>query len=145
MKADQYTSDELLSKLENVDAILDGHTHLVYNTTSKDKNNKDIDISQAGTKLQSIGKLIIKSNGTITSEIIEDPPEPSNKTNAIKLNRGKKDIWVDKDMNAFLNDKFKAYEEDLNIQFGHIDYDLTSMSEGDTDSNIIIVDIKNAL
>ena len=51
----------LLSKLENVDAVLDGHTHLIYNTTTKDKNNKDIHISQTGTKLQSIGKLIIKN------------------------------------------------------------------------------------
>ena len=39
-------------------------------------------------------------------------------------------------MNSFLNKKFKDYEEELNIQFGHIDYDLTIMSEDDTDSNI---------
>ena len=132
----QYTSNKLLSKLENVDAVLDGHTHLIYNTTTKDKNNKDIHISQTGTKLQSIGKLIIKNDGTITSEIIEDPPEPSNKTNAIKINRGNKDRWVDKDMNAFLNKKFKDYEEELNIQFGHIDYDLTIMLDDDTGSKI---------
>ena len=85
MEVEEYTSNKLLSKLENVDAVLDGHTHLIYNTTTKDKNNKDIHISQTGTKLQSIGKLIIQNDGTITSEIIEDPPEPSNKTNAIKL------------------------------------------------------------
>ena len=136
MDIEQYSSNKLLSKLENVDAVLDGHTHLIYNTTSKDKNNKDIHISQAGTKLQSIGKLIIKNNGTIISEIINDPPEPSNKTNAIKINRGKIDRWVDKDMNAFLNNKFKYYEEELNMQIGHIDYDLIIMTEGDNDANI---------
>ena len=90
MDAEQYTSNKLLFKLENVDAVLDGPTHFIYNTTAKDKNNKDIHISQTGTKLQSIGKLIIKNDGTITSEIIEDPQEPSNKTNTIKINRGKK-------------------------------------------------------
>ena len=46
---DKYQSDELLSKLSGVDAVLDGHTHLVYNVTSKDKDNKDIHITQTGT------------------------------------------------------------------------------------------------
>jgi len=55
MDVEDYTSNGLLSHLENVDAVLDGHTHKIYNTTSKDKNNKDIPISQTGTKLQSIG------------------------------------------------------------------------------------------
>ena len=35
-----YTSDKLLKNLEGVDAVLDGHTHLVYNTTTKDKKIK---------------------------------------------------------------------------------------------------------
>ena len=70
MELEQYTSDGLLLKIKNVDAVLDGHTHLIYNITSKDKNNKDIHISQTGTKLQTIGKLIIKSTGAIISEII---------------------------------------------------------------------------
>ena len=87
MDVEQYTSNEVLSKLENVDAVLDGHTHIVYNTTTKDKNNKDIHITQTGTKLQSIGKLIIKNDGTISSEIIQAIPEPSDTTNATKLTR----------------------------------------------------------
>jgi 2',3'-cyclic-nucleotide 2'-phosphodiesterase (5'-nucleotidase family) len=104
MKLEQYTSDGLLSKLKNVDAVLDGHTHLIYNTTTKDMNSKDIHISQTGTKLQSIGKLIIKNDGKISSEIIQAIPEPSDKTNATKLSRGGKDVWVNKDMNNFIND-----------------------------------------
>ena len=46
MDVEQYTSNELLKKIENVNAVLDGHTHLIYNTTTKDKNNKDILFSQ---------------------------------------------------------------------------------------------------
>ena len=94
MDVEQYTSNEVLSKLENVDAVLDGHTHIVYNTTTKDKNNKDIHITQTGTKLQSIGKLIIKNDGTISSEIIQAIPEPSDTTNATKLTRGGNEVWV---------------------------------------------------
>ena len=132
MDVEQYTSNGLLSKLENVDAVLDGHTHVIYNKTTKDKNNKDIHISQTGTKLQSIGKLIIK-NGVISSEIIQDIPEPSDKTNATKLERG----WVNKDMNNFLNDIWAEYENELNIQYGHSDYDLIIRPEGTTDSHFI--------
>ena len=137
MELEQYTSDGLLSKIKNVDAVLDGHTHLIYNITSKDKNNKDIHISQTGTKLQSIGKLIIKTNGEISSEIIQVIPEPSDKTNAIKLTRGGKEIWVNKDMNNFINDIFSQYEAELNILYGNSEYDLAIRPEGTTDSHFI--------
>ena len=137
MEIEQYTSDGLLSKIKNVDAVLDGHTHLIYNTTSKDMNNKDIHISQTGTKLQSIGKLIIKNDGTIASEIIQDIPEPSDTTNAIKLTRGNKEIWVNKDMNDFINGIFSIYEDELNELYGSSDYDLIIRPEGTTDSYFI--------
>ena len=137
MELEQYTSDELLSKIENVDAVLDGHTHLIYNITKKDINNKNIHISQTGTKLQSIGKLIIKNDGTIISEIIQDIPEPSDKSNAIKLTRGGKEIWVNKDMNNFINSIFNIYEDELNILYGSSEYDLLIRPEGTTDSHFI--------
>ena len=130
MDVEQYTSNELLSKLENVDAVLDGHTHIVYNTTTTDKNNKDIHITQTGTKLQSIGKLVIKNDGTISSEIIQEIPDPSDTSNAIKLTRGGKEVWVDKDVNNFINETFKEYEDELNIVYGSNEYDLLIRPEG---------------
>ena len=50
--------------------MLDGHTHLVYSQTSKDKNGKNIPLAQTGTKLNNIGVLKIATNGVITSELI---------------------------------------------------------------------------
>jgi 2',3'-cyclic-nucleotide 2'-phosphodiesterase (5'-nucleotidase family) len=137
MDLEQYTSNELLSKIQNVDAVLDGHTHLIYNTTSKDKNSKDVHISQTGTKLQSIGKLIIKQDGTINSEIIQQIPEPSDTTKAIKITRGNKEIWVDKEMHDYINDIFKTYEKELNELIGSSEYDLVIRPEGTTDSHYI--------
>ena len=136
MDEEQFSSNLLLSKIENVDAVLDGHTHFIYNTTSEDMNNKLIHITQTGTKLQSIGKLIIK-NETITSEIIQTIPEPSDKTNAIKLTRGGKEVWVNKDMNYFINDLFKEYEDELNILYGSSIYDLIIKPENTTYSPLI--------
>ena len=135
MDVEQYTSNNILSKVQNVDAVLDGHTHRIYNTTSKDMNNKDIHISQTGTKLQSIGKLIIKQDGTIESEIIQDIPEPSDTTNATNLTRGGKEIWVNKEMNDYINNIYSIYETELNELYGSNDYDLLIMPEGVTDSH----------
>jgi len=137
MDIEQYTSNELLSKLENVDGVLDGHTHLIYNTTSKDKNSKDVHISQTGTKLQSIGKLIIKNDGIIASEIIQEIPQPSNTADAIKLTRGGKEVWVNKDMNNYINSIFSIYEDELNELYGSSEYDLIIRPEGTTDSHYI--------
>ena len=60
----EFNTEDLIFNLEGVDAILDGHTHAIYNTTSKDKKGKDIQINQVGTSLQGIGPLIIKENGS---------------------------------------------------------------------------------
>ena len=109
MTVEQYTSDGLLSKLEGVDAVLDGHTHKVYNVTSKDKNNNDIHITQAGTKLEKVGKFILKTDGSITSEIISEIPEPDNKTDAKSIFRAKKDRWVNKEMSEFIDSLWKEY------------------------------------
>ena len=75
----QYTSDGFLANINGVDAMLDGHTHKVYNKTSKDKDGKDIPLAQTGTKIANIGVLTIKTDGTITSELISEFPEPDNK------------------------------------------------------------------
>ena len=137
MKEEQYKSEYLLSKLENVDAILDGHTHKIYNVTLKDKQGKNIYIAQTGTKLQSIGKLIIKTNGNITSEIISEVPEPNNKTNAINISRSNSNRWVDKYMNNFINDIWNNYYNDLNLIYGHSDFDIIVKPEDNKDSSAI--------
>ena len=102
MEVEEYTSEGVLSNLKNVTAVLDGHTHRIYNVTSKDIQGKDIHITQTGTKLQNIGKLILKSDGSITSETIADVPEPSNKTSAIKITRDR-ERWVNKEINEYIN------------------------------------------
>jgi 2',3'-cyclic-nucleotide 2'-phosphodiesterase (5'-nucleotidase family) len=88
MNKEEYTSNEILSNVQNIDAVFDGHTHDVYNTSSKDKSNKNIPVTQAGTKLAYIGQLIIKQDGTLLTENIAKVPEPEDQTNAIQINRG---------------------------------------------------------
>ena len=137
MSVEQYTSDGLLSNLEGVDAVFDGHTHLVYNVTTKDKNNKEIPIAQTGTKFESIGKLIIKTDGTIETEIIKEVPEPKDIDGAKSLNRSKSERWVDEKTNTFINDIIKGYDNELKIIVGYSDFDLIIKPENSTDSHSI--------
>ena len=126
-----YSSNLLLSKLEGIDAVIDGHTHLVYNTTTKDKNNKNIKITQTGTKLENIGLLLIKSDNSIISEIISEIPEPKDKKGTKKIKRGDKEIWVDSEMNEFINNIWNEYSEVLNSHVGYVDFNFT-INKGDS-------------
>ena len=137
MDIEEYTSNNILSNLQNVDAVLDGHTHKVYNTTSKDTNNKDIHITQTGTKLENIGQLTIKEDGTILSNIIAKVPDPEDENGAKQVTRNKETRWVDKEINEFINDIYKNHEEELNTKIGYSDYDFIIRPEDNSDSHAI--------
>ena len=137
MNVEEYTSNDILSNLNGVDAVLDGHTHKVYNTTSKDKENKDIHIAQTGTKLANIGQLIIKEDGTILSENIAEVPEPDGITDVKQVYRSKANRWVDTEMNEYINEIYKRYEEELSTPIGSSDYDFIIRPEESSDSHTI--------
>ena len=127
---DEYITEDLIYNLEGVDAILDGHTHAIYKTTSKDKKGKDILINQVGTNLQAVGTLILQNDGNINSEIISEIPEPKYKINAIKIKRDK-ERWVNKEMNDFIIKIWNEYDDELNIQYGFSNFDLIIKPEDD--------------
>ena len=122
--AEDYTSDLLLKNLEGVDAVLDGHTHLVYNSTTKDKTNKVIHLTQSGTKLQSIGMLILKKDGSIISENIDKVPAPEDIEGSKIIKRGGKERWVNTEMNEFINSVWDEYKDELNSFIGKSYFDL---------------------
>lgn len=136
MEEEEFTSDGLLSKLNGVTAVLDGHTHKIYNVTSKDKNGNDIHISQTGTKLQAVGELILKQDGSIATRIIDEIPEPTNIQNSKTIFRAKKDRWVDKEMSEFLDSIWAKYEDELKIEVGYSDFDLVLKPEESADSSL---------
>ena len=134
MFLEDFSSDDLVAHLENVDVVLDGHSHQVYTTTSEDKNGKNIYMVQAGTKLANIGQIIIKSDGTITTEIITEVPQPTHGTEYITINRGKKNRYVSPSMNSFINNIWNSHKDELNVQVGYIDFDMKILPEDSTDS-----------
>lgn len=72
---DQWTSDNVIENTAGIDAVIDGHSHEVYNKYVKNKDGKDVLLTQTGTKLKNIGKLTIKTDGTMTSEMVTKVPE----------------------------------------------------------------------
>ena len=131
-----FKSDFFLSKLEGVDAILDGHTHQIYNETSKDKNNNDIIISQTGSKLESIGVLLLKKDGTIQSEIIKEVPIPKDKEGAKNIIRNNKERWVNEEMYNYMNSIWDEYKDELYAQIGYSNYDIVSQDCCSKECNI---------
>lgn len=117
-----YTSSELLSRISGINAMLDGHTHKVYNKTGKDKEGKNIILAQTGTKLSHIGVIKIKTNGEIISEMIDSVPEPIEKEGAELITRNNKEIWVDTEMKNFLINIEKSHSDDLDEVIGVSDF-----------------------
>ena len=153
----KYTSAELLSHIKDVDVMIDGHTHQVYNLTNKDKNGKEVIMSQTGTKLNNIGVLKIKADNTITSEIISEVPEPNGIEGAVSVKRNNKDRWIDKEMNDFINGLKDSHSDELNEKIGYTDFSLIingdenkdhhkhlTRSEETTLGNLIADSLRNA-
>lgn len=70
---ERWTSDQVIAHTSGIDAVIDGHSHeTVPNKTVANKDGKQIPLTQTGTKLKDIGKLTIKADGTITTELVDE-------------------------------------------------------------------------
>ena len=124
-----YTSPALLANINGVDAIIDGHTHLEYNNTFPDKEEKQIHISQTGTKLNKVGKITIKTDGTITSELIGEIPLFEGYDSYYTVNRSGVESYVDKDTYKFVEDIIESHSHEFEEIVGYSDFDLLINSD----------------
>lgn len=68
---DRWTSSKVISNTNGIDALIDGHSHeTVPSATVKNKDGGDVIVTQTGTKLAAIGKLTIKTDGSIAAELV---------------------------------------------------------------------------
>ena len=122
---EENTSTGLLKNLKNVDALIDGHTHLTYSRTTPDKEGKQVIFAQTGTKLTSIGVLKISVDGKITQENINKVPYDSLLAeDTLTITRNKNEVNVDAEMNEFINNKINSFSDQLNKVIGHTDFPL---------------------
>ncbi|MSS10472.1 bifunctional metallophosphatase/5'-nucleotidase [Clostridium sp. WB02_MRS01] len=71
---DRWTSDNVIKNTTGIDALIDGHSHESYGKYVKNKDGQDVLLTQTGTKLKNIGKLILHTDGTISSELVSQVP-----------------------------------------------------------------------
>ena len=123
--SEENNSEGLLKHLKNVDAFIDGHTHLVYSKYLVDKEGNPILIAQTGTKLANIGVLIIHENGTITQENVNKVPyEPNLSNQTLNITRNKVETYVDKEMNEFIKNITDSFSDTLQSVIAYTSFPL---------------------
>ena len=69
-----WNSESVAANTRGVDAIIDGHSHeRIQGKYVKNYLGKDVLIAQTGTKLKTVGRLVISTDGKITSELLKQP------------------------------------------------------------------------
>lgn len=84
--SDQWTSEQIIKNTNGVDAVIDGHSHETYDKTYPNKDGEAVTVTQTGTKLKNIGKMTIKPDGTITTEMVTEVPDGGFTTYTVKKN-----------------------------------------------------------
>ncbi len=107
-----YRSKDLLANVSGIDVCLDGHSHEVMESEIvKDKQGKEVILSQTGTKLECIGKLSIGKDGSLKTELIHEYDG--------------KDAEVDEIYRGIA----ATYSAKLDQVIGHAAFDLTILGE----------------
>ncbi len=68
-----WSSPAVIANTYGIDAVIDGHSH--ETTPFKllpNKNGEEVLLTQTGTKLSNIGKMVIEADGDITAELVSE-------------------------------------------------------------------------
>ena len=107
-----WSAPFIAARTRNIDAFIDGHSHEVTpGLHIKNLDGKDVVITQTGTKLINIGKVTIKKDGAVTTELI-------NKVDS-----------KDPKIEAVINDIKARYEDTLKKVLTHTSFELHTYSD----------------
>lgn len=68
-----WMSTEVIANTSGFDAVIDGHSHSVIpQQECTDKDGNAVPLTSSGTKLANLGKLTIHTDGTISTELVEN-------------------------------------------------------------------------
>ena len=111
-----WTADAVIRNTNGINALIDGHSHENYKTTFPNKDGVQIIAAQTGTKLKSIGKMVIKPDGTITAEMVDNVV--SSKLGPAAFVEGNTVKAVDNTTDAFIKNIQSQYSETLKQVIG---------------------------
>lgn len=110
----QWDVQHLIKNTYGIDVVLDGHSHsTVPSMKVKNKNGKKITVSSTGTKFSNIGQLVIRKNGSITTELIPIDEEHQ---------------YEDAETKVYIDQVKAKYDKRLNQVIGKTEVDLTTLS-----------------
>lgn len=118
---DPLGSARLISRLKGLDAVIDGHSHEVYNIAVPDADGREIPLVQTGSYFDHVGVMILDADGSIHADLVSGIPAPEawmEGIEAIEITRGNRSRWVDKAMHEFLEDITEAYAPMMNRRIG---------------------------
>lgn len=129
---DAFNSPAVISNLRGLDAVIDGHSHQKYNTTTPDADGQAIPLAQTGSYFQNVGVMILGSDGSVNIDLLSEIPAPEAWMNieAQQITRRDQPRWVDADTHRFLESIAEAYAPVMNRRIGEIAYDM-SIKNGD--------------
>ena len=68
----QWSSESVAKNTQGVDAVIDGHSHERFTRMVQNKVGKDVLLAQTGTKLKTVGELVITPEGKLKSQLITE-------------------------------------------------------------------------
>lgn len=111
---EEFGSDALIANIEGADVILDAHSHsFLCEEYLTDKNGNEVIRSSTGTKLQSVGQLLISADGNISTSLITAFPEK------------------DDEVQAFIDKIMVEYQAETEIPVGTSEFDLRISDDAD--------------
>lgn len=66
----QWNSENIAKNTTGVDGIIDGHSHERFERVVQNKKGKNVLLAQTGTKLKSVGQLVITPEGKIKTQLL---------------------------------------------------------------------------
>lgn len=103
-----WRSTDVIANTSGIDAFIDGHSHsVIASQLVSNKNGDEVLLTQTGTQLANIGRLVIRPDGGMTAELIAGYAEQ------------------DADTAAFIADIESEFAADLAEKVGETDVALT--------------------
>ena len=104
------TSHRLIAATRGIDVLLDGHTHsVVPRCDVADADGKLVPISQTGSQLANLGKLVISADGNICTTLVPTAEIPYESTS----------------VSAVVDSIYQEMEKVTTRQIAHSDFELT--------------------
>lgn len=93
---EEWKSTSIIANTTGIDVYLDAHSHeTIESAAYENKDGKNVVLSSTGTKFANIGKLVIKADGTISTELLETSKVDHESSTGVKIAYNKVQSTID--------------------------------------------------